>query len=1095
MKQILSRLAIFLLVTPFAAAQAGQFVEAPQFATGVNPQAVAYGDFNHDGKLDLVVANSSSSTVSVLLGNGDGTFRARVDHVTGTTPEGVAVGDFNNDGKLDIAVTNSASNTVSIFLGNGDGSFQPKKDYATGNTPWGIAVGDFNRDGNLDVVVTNATDGSVSVLLGKGDGTFQAHADHFTSFNPVSVAVADLDGDGFLDLAVACNANTNRVSVLRGMGNGSFQSQLQFTTGANPYSVIAVDLNGDGFPDLAVADQLGNTVSVLLSNGSSGVSWNLLAHVDYPTAEFPTSLVAGDFNGDGKMDLAVSDGNGNSVSILLGNGDGTLQAQTNYGAGNIPFSIIAGDFNGDGKTDLVVANSGGNNVSVILGNGNGTFQTRIDYPSGPNPYSVKTGDFNGDGILDLAVANSNCAVSPCGPGTVSIVMGNGDGSFQSPVQYSTGTNTEPRAVAVGSFTSSKHLDLVVANNATNTVGVFLGNGDGTFEGHVDHTVGSGPVSVAVGDFNGDGKLDIVAANFNSDTVSVLLGNGDGTFKPAVSYAVGNGPISVAVADFNGDKKLDLVVVNNTDGHVSLLLGNGDGTFRPHVDYAVGNQAESVAVGDLNGDGKLDIAVANFNSATVSVLLGNGDGTFQTATAYPTGTNPSSIVTADFDGDGKLDLALTSTPLGSAPGNLVSLLLGKGDGSFGSPVLFSAGYLAYATVAGDFNGDGAMDLAVANGASNTVSVLLNAKGSTVALQSSGSPSVYGQKVTFTATVNASTVGSGTPTGTVTIQSGSAVLGSGPLSGGKFSASTTALPVGADSVSAAYSGDSHFQPRNVSLAQTVQKAGTSAVIASSANPGNPGTPVAFTITVAPSTTGTPTGSVSLLDGATVLGTAPLSASAATVSVLLNVGAHSITATYSGDSNFTASTAPVLTETISSPDFQVSPSPSSLTVTPPGSATSTITTSSGNGFDVTGVTLTCSVSSTASLAPTCTVGAMSVAGGTGSSTLTVKTTGPQPALAQHAELRRSGGLFALGLLLPAMLLGTGFAKQNRQKLLGLCLAFVVLSGCLLQVACGGGGSTNTGGGGGTPGTPAGQYTVTVTGNASGGLQHTATVNLTVE
>jgi FG-GAP-like repeat len=635
LKQTLLWIAIFLLGAAAAAAQPGQFVEAPQFATGVNPQAVASGDFRGDGKVDLVVANSTSNTISVLLGNGDGTFRAKVDYPTGSAPQGVAVGYFSNSGKLDIAVTDSASNTVSIFLGNGDGSFQKKVDYATGTQPWGIAVGDFNKDGNLDLVVTNAHDDTVSILLGKGDGTFnlQVGKNPPTTFNPVSVVVVDLNQDGNLDLAVAGNNSNNSISVLLGKGDGTFQTQLPFSLGAlgakvNPYSIVSADFNGDGFPDLAVANQQGNTVSVLLSNGKSGISWNLLAHVDYATAAFPTGIAAGDFNGDGHIDLAVSDGNGNSVSVLLGNGDGTFQAQTGYGTGDIPFSVIAADFNGDGKTDLAVANSGGNSVSVILGNGNGTFQTRIDYAAGPNPFAVATGDFNGDGVADLAVANRNCSTCQLSS-SFSIMLGNGDGSFQPPTQFSTGTSTDPRAIAVGDLNGDKVKDLVVANYATGTVGVFLGNGDGTFSPGGTVPVGSGsqsqPDSIAIGDFNGDNIPDLAVANFHDGTVTVLQGNGNGTFSSfsGSPVTVGTGPIFVAAADLNGDKILDLVVVNESSNNATILLGNGDGTFTPKGSPPqVGGNPQQVVVGDFNGDGIPDLAFADLNTQTVTVLIGN-----------------------------------------------------------------------------------------------------------------------------------------------------------------------------------------------------------------------------------------------------------------------------------------------------------------------------------------------------------------------------------------------------------------------------------------------------------------------------------------
>jgi hypothetical protein len=1186
---------VFYLLFGALAAHAGQFLEAPQYPTGANPQAVAVGDFNGDGNLDLAVANSTSNTVSVLLGNGDGTFGPKVDYVTGSTPEGVAVGDFNGDGHLDLAVTNSTSNTVSILLGNGDGTFQAKTDYATGKQPRGIAVADFNRDGNLDVVVTNATDGTVGVLLGNGNGTFNAQLPHNTGFNPYSVAVGDFNGDGIPDLAVANNNNDNVVSVLLGNGDGTFQA-FQYTTGGAPVSVAVGDFNGDGNLDIAVADQQGNAVSILLGNGKGSFA----THVEYPTAAFPTGVTVGDFNGDGKPDLAVSGGDGNTITVLWGVGDGTFQGQINCGTGNIPYSVVAGDFNNDGETDLAVANSQGNTVSVVLSNGNQTFQARIDYfvePNpGPNPYSVATADFNGDGFPDLAVATINCSTFPnCG---VSILLGNGDGTFREPSQYSTGTDTNPYSIAVGDFNGDKIPDLVVANYATNTVSVLLGVGDGTFLAHADFPVGSEPASLATGDFNADGKLDVVVANFNSNTVSVLLGNGDGTFKSAVNYNVGHGPVSVAVADFNGDHNLDLVVVNETDNNVSVLLGNGDGTFQAQVAYptGVGGNPLSVVVGDFNGNGNLDLAVADFQTQQVSVLMGNGDGTFQPVKAYATGANPSSIVVADFNGDGKLDLALTSTPLGSSPGNLVSLLLGNGDGTFGAPALFGAGYLSYSATVGDFNGDGAPDLAVANGGSNTVSILLNTQGTKMAFWSSANPSGLGQPVTFTTTVAVSVSnGTAAPTGSVTVQNGSTVIGSGPLVSGQFSLTTSTLPAGANSLSAVYSGDSNYQSHTVGLTQTVtvQLAGTTTALSSSPNPSSPnqsitfmakvtsyatGVPtgtvtfwdgttaigsaalngsaiaafststlsvgahnitaaysgdsnfspstslglsqvvqkagtstllssapnsadlhqtVTFTALVTPETAGAPTGTVSFLDGATQLGTSALNGSGVATfptSTLL-AGTHNITAAYSGDSNFSPSTSTVMSLVITAPDFSLSAtalSPSS--VAPGASAKSTITINPTGGFNPSTVTLTCSVSPVVSLAATCSLGTISVANDTGTSMLTVVTTGPQAALAPPAWRQGSGTLFTLGLMIPAMLLGgAGLNKSNRRKLLSFCLIFLALGGCLLQVACGGGSNNSTPASNSS--TPANTYAVTITGNASGMPQHTASLSLTVQ
>lgn len=332
----------------------------------------------------------------------------------------------------------------------------------------------------------------------------------------------------------------------------------------------------------------------------------------------PDAVAMGDFNRDGKLDMAVVNSNQGTVSVFLGRGDGTFSAPVTFAVGRYPDAIAVGDFNGDGKLDLVVANNASATVSVLQGNGDGTFAPQVTYSVGHIPTSVAVGDFNGDGKLDLAVANSSDA-------TVSILLGNGDGTFASQVTYSTGSGAP--SIAVGDFNRDGKLDLVAVNPSTNSVSVLTGNGDGTFAAPVSYPAGNGVTSVAVGDFNGDGKLDLVTTSTVDNIVGILPGNGDGTFAPPVTYPVGNQPTSVATGDFNDDGKLDLVTTNAKDNTISVLLGNGDGTFASQVTYPVGNDPAAVAIGDLNDDGNLDLAVVNHSDNDVSVLLGNGDGTF------------------------------------------------------------------------------------------------------------------------------------------------------------------------------------------------------------------------------------------------------------------------------------------------------------------------------------------------------------------------------------------------------------------------------------------------------------------------------------
>jgi uncharacterized protein YfaP (DUF2135 family) len=764
------------------------FLQAPQFGSGKNPSGMAVGDFNRDGRADVVVADEGARGISVLLGNGDGTFQKNGNYKTGIEPGSVAVGDFNGDGILDVAVTNYCGSdptcqnnkgSVSILLGKGDGTFIPYAEYATGAGPESVVVSDFNGDGKADLAVAifncvhGCGPGSVSIFLGNGDGSFQTPQDFATGTGPTSVAVGDFNGDGKKDLALT-NEMDNTVSILLGNGNGTFRTHMDYATALAPAGVAVGDFNGDGKADLAVANyghltvnpDTGNTVSILLGKGDG----TFRTHVDYATGIFPDSVVVADFNGDGKADLAIANFNGNSVSVLLGNGDGSFQRHADYGTGSNTAFVSIGDFNGDGKFDLVASNFNENTISVLLGKGDGTFRARVDNSSGGFwPDSVAVGDFNDDGKSDLAVVNCGSCQSPSREDTVGVLLGNGDGTFRKVVNYPTGTS--PQSVIVVDVNGDGKPDLVVADSCgtkgceAGSVSVLLGNGDGTFQPPMDFDTGPGAVSVATGDFNRDGKVDLVTANIggNSNTVSILLGNGDGTFEPHVDYTTGRGPRSVAVGDFNGDGKADLVTADSAHNAVSILLGNGDGTFGLPTQFAAGRSPNSVVIGDFNRDGNQDLAVTNISGThgSVSILFGDGRGSFQPHVDYPAGIRCTDVKIGDFNGDGIEDLAVVG---GASYGP--SVLLGNSDGTFGAPTLFGAGYYETAIAVGDFNKDGIPDLVTANNYSNSVSVLLNETGTRVILTSAPNPSYLGDPVTFTAKVAASVKGVGTPKGTAT-----------------------------------------------------------------------------------------------------------------------------------------------------------------------------------------------------------------------------------------------------------------------------------------------------------------------------------------
>jgi uncharacterized protein (TIGR03437 family) len=347
-----------------AAPQHGFNPPAP-FGTGPSPQYLALGDFNGDGNADVATANYHDSSISVLLGTGDGHFQAAVAYKVGNQPSAIAVGDFNSDGKPDLAVTNFGDNNFSILLGNGDGTFQPAVAYPVGVSPKSIAAGDFNGDGLTDLVVANEAGASISVLLGNGKGAFQAAKNYATGLAPSSVVIGDFNGDGNSDIATS-NFSANTVSILLGNGDGTFQTSASVNTGVNPTFMATGDFNGDGLTDLAVA-QNDSHVNVLLGNGDG----TFRSPLQYSVSDPPLQLAVGDVNGDGIADIVTA--SFYNVSVLYGRGTGDFVPAATYLGDTIYFYAALADLNGDGLTEIIVAAGNADSVEVFQG-----------VPSGPD---------------------------------------------------------------------------------------------------------------------------------------------------------------------------------------------------------------------------------------------------------------------------------------------------------------------------------------------------------------------------------------------------------------------------------------------------------------------------------------------------------------------------------------------------------------------------------------------------------------------------------------------------------------------------------------------------------------------------------------
>jgi hypothetical protein len=784
---------------------------------------------------DATYASSTSPPIAQTVNTVPGTgFPTYVDYTVGEAPYLIAVADFNGDGKADLAVATDGyghgGSGLSILLGNGDGTFQPAVTYAAADSLNSIAVGDFNGDGKPDVVVTSYVNLGVSVFLGNGDGTFQPPVTYPDINGPFSVAVGDFNGDGEPDLAVS-NYFGNVVSVMLGNGDGTFQSAVNFAAGAAGYSVAVGDFNGDGKADLAVANGNSYNLSVLLGNGDG----TFRPAVNYDSGSPGYGLifvVTGDFNGDGKADLAATVGDG-TLAVFLGNGDGTFQAAVDFGGSVSGRALSVGDFNGDGKTDIATASP---NVYIFLGNGDGTFQAASSWMAGVgSAYGVAVGDFRGNGAADFAVADSAAAkvsimlsasplagtttaltsslnpssygqsvtltatVSPSSlAGTVTFNDGStslGAAGLSEGVATLTLTTLSPGSHALTATyendpaSTSPVLTQIVRNLTTTTLtssAIVASFGQSvTLTARVSPSQATGTVTFEDGStILGTGSLNSGAATFTlsalapgSHSLTAIYGgdtDDSGSASPALPEIV-NGTVTASIAltssqspsQYGQSVTLTAAVspaaatgsvtfydgvtvlgakrlVNGQAAISSILLASGarslrayysgDSTYAANTSTALTQTVATVpqyglqTVGHyLDGSSGNSVAVGDFNGdgkadlivagTFLNVLLGNGDGTFQAAASSPTG-GAGSVAVGDFNGDGNTDVAVASY------NGAVAVLLGNGDGTFQPPVNYiEEGNGPWFIAVGDFNNDGRADLVVANQNAGVVSVLL------------------------------------------------------------------------------------------------------------------------------------------------------------------------------------------------------------------------------------------------------------------------------------------------------------------------------------------------------------------------------------
>ena len=793
-------------------------ISASQVVTGGGTYwDAAKGDFNGDGNQDLVtiVQTDNSGTygyaLSILLGNGDGTFQSpKLTTITDNCAV-FAVGDVNGDKKDDILlihVAGQCSNTSSsfdVFTSNGDGTLTKGINYAISPNPvMGGGLYINTNSGHLDLVAVDLPENSsgtptgpsdVVTVLGNGDGTFSASPASVTLSGQVrGPVVADLNGDGIVDVA-GIDFNSNEVTVYLAKSGSAYAGGVAYNTSDGVWDACNLtvgDLNGDGYPEIVTPNCYDENVTIFMNNKDGsyqlGAYYNVAvggsgsaAAADYLS---PAAVAIADVNGDGKPDLIVTNDESADVTILNGNGNGTVNVPTvGYATGGYPqTAAVVADFNGDGHPDLVLANDEFNLV-LLKGYGDGTFRAALDYyaPIGNGYYGqskgIATGDFNGDGVADFVVAGVN---NISGLGGVNVFLSRSDGSLQPAVTY--GSSSCDYFVAVADFNKDGKLDFVTTDCSAN-VQLFIGNGDGTFTaGNIFASGGSSPSDLVAADFDGDGYPDVAVINYNgssNSSVGVLLNDKTGNLQSAVTYTLsGLTTQGIAAADVNGDSKTDLIVPLNNGSAVSILLGNGDGTFQAEQDVSLGvNYPAAATVADVNGDGIQDLIVTldDGGGDDIAILLGTNPWGYQAPTYLASSLQdynlnspyPQYLKVVDIDGDGKPDLVYTNPNYGT-----VGILFGTGSGSFYDPVEYPAGENPWGLAVADVNGDGTPDVVTASENFAGVTVLLNANGNAIAGDYTVTPN--SNSATVTAGSSATFAFTVTPTnhydGTVTFSCG-------------------------------------------------------------------------------------------------------------------------------------------------------------------------------------------------------------------------------------------------------------------------------------------------------------------------------------
>jgi VCBS repeat protein/Big-like domain-containing protein len=930
-------------------------------------------DFNRDGNVDLAVTQPGAKIVIAFQGKGDGTFTAPANYSVGINPVFTVSTDLDGDGIPDLIAINQGSNTMSVLGGNGDGTFKNSVDFVVGKGPLSGVAGDFDGDGHMDLAVINSSSQSVSIALGNGDGTFKASRSYPAGMKPRAVASADLNGDKLPDLVVTnyCGSDSTcskggSVAVFLAGKDGSYQLSDSYPLGAGPVSVALVDVNGDKLTDIVALNRQDKTVSVLLGKGDGRFEQPFTISV----TDAPIAVAVGDFNKDDKPDLAVLSDCGTakcsepgSVEILLGQGGGSFATSATYPVGYLPVSIAVGDLNGDKTPDIVVANSCGTDSScksrgtatVLLGSANGKFKAEADLSIGNSPSSIALGDLSGRGVLDLLVASSS-------DNSVSVLKGKGDGSFEIPTSYEVGNS--PVSLAIADFNGDGKPDVAVANLQDSTVSILYGKGDSTLATSFALPVGTGPESLTA--VAGANSTRVSLATANGNTASAVLGK-DVTVLANIGPDAGPADTSLSVTlvvtppttvAVNQAFTLEATVspVGTPAGTVSFFSANNGGTATLIPDCS--------ATAALNSSGVASCTTSALPAGTDSITADySGDSTNPGTTPSnavsetvsqltSTVTLTSSKPTSSTVNDSVIFTATVSSSSGpstpTTPGGTATFTLNGTTISSCKNVTVTAGVATctlnnlVATTASTPSKIGATysgDNNYSSGAATALTQTVNPLSATLNIASSLPTSTVNQSVTFTATlsVGESSTTPITPSGTVSFTVNKvAIAGCTSVAqnaGGTWTCTTSSLLGSSttDAIAATYGSDSNYTVATAgSFSQTVNALPATLILSSSAVALTFDQSVTFTATLSATalTPVLPSGTVSFTVNKLPSADCPPQTiklvssvwTATCTTQSLVTPADVIGAIYNGDTSYTVSAPPTLTQSVNQAQPQV-------------------------------------------------------------------------------------------------------------------------------------------------------------------------------